>query len=96
MKITPEDFQYLKQCVVDLVDSCKEEQLLSYAKDVKVQGKYKDFRKRILYDIFAFANRKSDFALCTHLYQKYNDNHVYTALKVLEKEFSILERMVQV
>lgn len=94
MKITPEDFQYLKQCVVDLVDSCKEEQLLSYAKDVKAQGKYKDFRKRILYDIFAFANRKSDFAL--YLYQKYNDAHVYTALKALEKEIPILERMMQV
>ncbi|NCB27944.1 MAG: hypothetical protein EOM62_21205 [Bacteroidia bacterium] len=96
MKITPKDFQYLKQCVVDLVDSCKEEQLLYYAKDVKAQGKYKDFRKRILYDIFTFANRKSDFALCTYLYQKYNDDHIYTALKTLEKEIPILERMVRV
>ncbi len=96
MKITPEDFQYLKQCVVDLVDSCKEEQLLSYAKDVKAQGKYKDFRKRILYDIFAFANRKSDFALCTHLYQKYNDDHVYTALKAIAKTNPTIGRMLSV
>lgn len=97
MKITPEDYQYLKEEMAKFLATTPEEEAIGYAKWIKERGDYKDFRERILFDMFAFVNRKNDFAISSLFYSKdYNDDHIYTALKALEKEFSILERMVRV
>lgn len=80
MKIKPEHYAVIK----DAFSTIKQDELDKYKVSVLTSGKFKDFEKRIRWDIF-HGKIKSEW-VCKVLYLYVNDDHIDTALKQAVKD----------
>ena len=82
MKITQEHYDHMKKAI----NTLNRDNVDTHSKTVKSSGKYKDFSKRMRWDLFYMANL-TKFA-CDTLYDYVNDDHIDTALRSIVKDLN--------
>lgn len=88
MKIKPEDYSYILDKVRELL-RVKADIFPKWVKEVKESGKYKDFNKRIRWDIYRAAI--PSVWTCDNLYKYMDDTHIDTALRSIQKELNFIQ-----
>jgi hypothetical protein len=86
MKIKPEDKEYLKKGIQDLINGYGMEYVKKHKESLKQDTRVKDLATRFAWDLFWGAKFKDNGR---HLYSYLNDNHITTALKRIVKEIGV-------
>ena len=80
MKMKPEHYKHVESEIIRFLDT-EEPRLPGHIAHVICEGKYKDLKKRIRWDIF-YAAHLSKYA-CKYLYSYLDDAHIDTALRTV-------------
>ena len=80
MKILPEHYKHMESAIASIAG-----QIPFIVKSVRTDGKYKDFDKRVRWDIWYHAGL-TKFA-CDVLYQYCDDTHIDTALRKIVSNY---------
>lgn len=83
MKIKPEHYEHIKNAI----DSLDREKIATHSKNVRESGKFKDFEKRMRWDL-SYACGLTQF-FCDNIYSYAHDDHIDTALKTAVSELGI-------
>lgn len=84
MKIEPEHYQHIKQAIAGI----DKDLLSAHIQNVKESGKYQILEKRIMFDCLDYV--VSPTWICDNLYSYMNDDHLWSALKKINKELGII------
>lgn len=81
MKITPEDYSMLSNCLDAVMENVTEEAKEDYLKRMEANPKVKNPLMCLRWEALGCVNEKSNFKLLTHLYHYLNDDTIDTALR---------------
>ena len=85
MKMKQADYDVIKNAIA----SKDKQGIQAFKRDLKENGKYKDFDKRFRWDLFWLCNLSSWASDTLYKEQGLHDIHIDTALKAIVKELNL-------